>query len=117
MNYRLLVDDGSDYGSQDFLRMEGTRTIDPGRLGFRFDDERPLPIGDFVPASHLGVLFAKREIFDLFGSAISRGRHTFYTARTEKYDLEIYVPMEEVYSLDFLRSSYETFDDGDISQI
>ncbi|TRD01134.1 hypothetical protein [Mesorhizobium sp. WSM4305] len=116
-NYSILVDDGNDYGSQDFLEMEGARKIDQRKLSFRFDDERALPVGDFVPTSQLGVLFAKREIFDLFGHVISRGKHTSYTARTDKYDLEIYVPMEEIGGFDFARSSYETFDDGDIYRI
>ncbi|AZO32545.1 hypothetical protein [Mesorhizobium sp. M1B.F.Ca.ET.045.04.1.1] len=116
-NCAILVDDGNDYGSQDFLEMEGARKIDPGKLRFRFDDERPLPIGDFVPTSQLGVLFAKREIFDLFGPVVARPRHVSYMARTDKYNLEIYVPMEEVSGFDFARSSYDTFDDGDIYRI
>ncbi|TKB08914.1 MAG: hypothetical protein E5V75_31555 [Mesorhizobium sp.] len=116
-NYCILVDDGNDYGSQDFLQMEDARKIDQSRLRFQFDDERPLPIGDFVPTAKLGVLFARREIFDLFSSVIVRGRHTFYTAKTDRYDLDIYVPLEEVCGFDFRRSSYEKFDDGDIYQI
>src|SRR5215211_2549050 len=114
VNYCILVDDGSDYGSQDFLRMEGARAIDQTRLRFRFDDERSLPIGDFVSTSHLGVLFAKPDIFDLFGPVILRGKHAFYTAKTDMYDLKIYVPLEELYGFDFSKSSYEKFDDGDI---
>ncbi|RAZ86988.1 hypothetical protein DPM33_26980 [Mesorhizobium hawassense] len=113
-NFAILADDGNDYGSQDFLEMEGARKIDPRKLQFIFDDERPLPIGDFVPTFQLGVLFAKREVFDLFGPSILSGRHALYTARTDKYDLQIYVPMEEVSGFDFERSSYDTFDDGDV---
>ncbi|WP_421914661.1 hypothetical protein [Mesorhizobium sp.] len=98
--------------------MEGARDIDQSKLRFRFDKQRPLPIGDFAPAKS-GVFFAKRGIFDLFGSIILQSRHKFYTAKTDKYDLEIYVPMEEVDGFDFLRSNYEKYDydGGDISRI
>jgi hypothetical protein len=60
--------------------MEGTRDIDQSKLQFRFDKQRPLPIGDFAPAKR-GVLFARREIFELFGSIILQSRHKFYTAK------------------------------------
>jgi hypothetical protein len=116
-NYAILGDWGNDYGSQDLLGMEGARDIDQSKLQFRFDKQRPLPIGDFVPTAKRGVLFARREIFELFGSITLRSRHKFYTAKTDKYDLEIYVPMEEVDGFDFLNSSYEKYDDGSISRI
>ncbi|WP_208603620.1 hypothetical protein [Mesorhizobium loti] len=118
-NCAILADWGNDYGSQDLLGMEGARDIDQSKLRFRFDKQRPLPIGDFAPTAKPGVLFARREIFDLFGSIILQSRHKFYTAKTDKYDLEIYVPMEEVDGFDFLRSNYEKyqFDGGDISRI
>jgi hypothetical protein len=97
--------------------MEGARDIDQSKLRFRFDKQRPLPIGDFAPTAKRGVLFARREIFELFGSINLPSRHKFYTAKTDKYDLEIYVPMEEVDGFDVLKSSYEKYDDGSISRI
>ncbi|QKD04696.1 hypothetical protein EB235_27080 [Mesorhizobium loti R88b] len=99
--------------------MEGARDIDQSKLQFRFDKQRPLPIGDFVATSIKSGFFARREIFELFGPIILQRRHKFYTAKTDKYDLEIYVPMEEVDGFDFLRSNYEKYeyDGGDISRI
>lgn len=117
MNYRLLVDDGNDYGSQDFLEMDGSRKIDQKKLRFRFDYERLLPLGDIVPSSHLGVFFAKSEVFDLLSSVTFHCKHVLYNAKTDLYDLKIYVPMEEVLGFDFSKSSYEKFDDGGIYQI
>lgn len=116
-NCAILGDWGNEYGSQDLLGMEGARDIDQSKLRFRFDKQRPLPIGDFTPTAKRGVLFARREIFDLFGAIILQSRHKFYTAKTDKYDIEIYVPMEEVSGFDFLNSSYEKYDDGSISRI
>ncbi|AZO32542.1 hypothetical protein [Mesorhizobium sp. M1B.F.Ca.ET.045.04.1.1] len=116
-NYCILADDRNDYGSQDFLEMEGARKIDQNKLRFRFDDERPLPISDFVPTFQAGILFAAPSVFERLNRFFSQGRHTFYTAKTDKHDLKIYVPLEERAGFDFLRSSYEKFEDGDIDQV
>ncbi|BAV50752.1 hypothetical protein MesoLj113a_67200 [Mesorhizobium sp. 113-1-2] len=116
-NYAILSDWGNDYGPQDFLGMEGARDIDQSKLQFRFDKQRPLPIGDFVATSIRSGFFARREVFELFGAIILQSRHKFYAAKTDKYDIEIYVPMDEVDGFDFLTSSYEKYDDGSISRI
>ncbi|MER9902088.1 hypothetical protein [Mesorhizobium sp. M0130] len=116
-DYCILVDDGNTNGSQAFLEMEEAGPIDKSKLLFRFDDERPLPIPDFVPGSHPGVLFAKREIFEAFGPIVSRSKHLLYTAKTDRGDLKIYVPMEEISGFDFSKSIFETFEDGDIYRI
>jgi len=100
-----------------FLEMEDAGPVDKSKLLFRFDDGRPLPIPDFVPGSHPGVLFAKRETFEAFGPIVSRSKHLFYTAKTDRGDLKIYVPMEEISGFDFSKSIFESFEDGDIYRI
>ena len=115
--YCILADDGNVAGSQDFLEMEGAAQVDRDTLQFRFDDERPLPIPDFVPSSHPGVIFARSEVVSLFWPLLAESRHRSYAATTNLGALQIYATMEEISGFDFLRSKYETFDDGDIWEI
>ncbi|TIT76031.1 MAG: hypothetical protein E5W56_10460 [Mesorhizobium sp.] len=116
--YCILADDGNVAGPQQFLEMEkGAAQVDRDTLQFRFDDERPLPIPDFVPSSHPGVIFAKPEVFSLFDHLLVENHHKSYVARTDRGPLQIYAPMEEVSGFDFSRSTFDTFDDGDIWHI
>lgn len=116
-HYRMLLDSGNIYGSQDYLEMVPDVHIDQDELIFKLSDQRDLPTSDFFLTGHSGILFAKKEVFSFFKKEIEKSRHRFYSGKYDGGDLNILCIFEEVGGFDFRRSIYKLFDDADIESI